>query len=439
MIEEIEGGERTTPQTLAYFYCDFRGEQTTIAAAVLRSLVVQLLRQSQVHLTTILRDLNEGISNTEEGFVYLKQLWKQYWDGEWRLTDLGFLRELLVEASRLVPRPVLVIDTLDECKDHHNLVGHLVDIAQDARLRLFITGRIESDIKKAFNGLPTLSLKDKAEQMQEDIRVHINEQLIAQEALSCLSEQLRKLILDRLLEKAKGMFRLVQCQLEEIMVCPRDIDIKKALDNLPEGLYETYDRIICAINQRGRGYAQIAQNCLLWLAGALTPLTLDQLNEAMMIEIGSSSLNPDLGVRNPMDIVVACGSLVTYDEATGVVSLSHYSVKQYLISHRFNNIQSFSHMHARICKHLITYLLCDFMDAEDYNGDCDEDYDEGLTGFTNVRNGHPLLGYAGQALMHLGHVSDQDSCVMAALSWLHSELLRSTHRDLVFADLPHTI
>jgi hypothetical protein len=66
---------------------------------------------------------------------------------------------------------------------------------------------------------------------------------------------------------------------------------------------------------------------LLWLAGALSPLTLDQLNEAIMIEVGQSNLNPKRGVIDPMDIMTACGSLVTYDEKTGVVALSHYSVK----------------------------------------------------------------------------------------------------------------
>jgi hypothetical protein len=122
-------------------------------------------------------------------------------------------------------------------------------------------------------------------------------------------------------------FRWVQCQLDEIVACKRHVDIEAALDNLPAGLYETYDRIIQAIKQRGRSDEQITQNCLFWLAGTFTPLTLDQLNEAMMIEVGQSNLNPDLGVTDPMDIVAACGSLVTYNEKTRVVALSHYSVK----------------------------------------------------------------------------------------------------------------
>jgi hypothetical protein len=111
------------------------------------------------------------------------------------------------------------------------------------------------------------------------------------------------------------------------MMCKRPDSIRKALDDLPAGLYETYDRIIHSIEERGQDDGPIAQRCLLLLAGAFTPLTLDQLNEAMMIEVGRPSLNEDLGITDTMDIVAACGSLVTYKERTGIVALSHYSVK----------------------------------------------------------------------------------------------------------------
>ncbi|KAG2738671.1 hypothetical protein P692DRAFT_20702541, partial [Suillus brevipes Sb2] len=309
VIDEIQGSGEAGLQTLAYFYCNFRDERTTSAAAVLRSLTVQLLRRCK-HDDWITKIHKQQESNAEEDLVSLRKLWKQQSSRESCPTDLGYLRKLLVEASTLVHRPVLLIDALDECKDYPDLVGHLASLAEDARLRLFVTGRSEADIREAFFDLPTVSLKDSAGQMKEDIHVHITEQLKNQKRLSRLPGALKKTILEKLLEKAEGMFRWVQCQLDEIMACKRHIDIEIALDNLPEGLYETYDRIILAIKQRGRSDDQIAQSCLLWLAGALSPLTLDQLNEATMIEVGKSTLNPKRGVIDPMDIMTACGSLV---------------------------------------------------------------------------------------------------------------------------------
>ncbi|KAG2120291.1 hypothetical protein BD769DRAFT_1777642 [Suillus cothurnatus] len=438
VIDEIQGTSQAEPQTLAYFYCNFRDDRTTNAAAVLRSLIVQLLQQSKDDWITRISEKHEP--NTERNLDSLRNLWKQQHDVKSHPTDLGFLRKLLIEASTLVCRPILVIDALDECKDYPDLVGHFVNLAEDARLRLFVTGRSEQDIQEAFHDLPTLSLKDSAEQMKADIHAHITEQLKTQKRLSRLPNELKETILGKLSGKAEGMFRWVQCQLDEIMACKSHIDIKAALNNLPAGLYETYDRIIQAIKQRGPSDDRIARSCLLWLAGTFTPLTLDQLNEAMMIEVGLSSLNPDLEVMDSMDIVAACGSLVIYNEKTGVVALSHYSVKEYLISRRPDNIfKSISDMHARICELLITYVLCDFVDEicaklelEDKQA-ADQSWFLPRVDIADVSKDHPLMSYAILGWKHLGHVSDEDPCVMAALCQLNSEFLRNTKKHRVLA------
>jgi hypothetical protein len=169
----------------------------------LRSLIVQLLQQSKDDWIAKIGEHQE--SNTTGDLDSLRNLWQQKRDAKSCSTDLRFLRQLLVEASTLVHRPVLVIDALDECKNYSDLVGHLVNLAQDARLRLFVTGRSEPDIQDAFHDLPTLSLKDSAEQMKADICAHITEQLKKQKRLSRLPDALKKTILQKLLEKAEGM------------------------------------------------------------------------------------------------------------------------------------------------------------------------------------------------------------------------------------------
>ena len=183
VIDEIRRSEKR--QTLAYFYCDFRVERTTNAAAVLRSLVVQLLGLSQ-----------------EDWITKFPELARKKSSAEGCPTDLGFLRNLLVDAAKLVHRPVLVIDALDECKEHRSLLKHLEDLAKDAQLRLFVTSRIEHDIVNPF---PYISLMDNAKQMQEDIRVHIKNQLNAHERLLRLPGELREEILKKLSGKANGM------------------------------------------------------------------------------------------------------------------------------------------------------------------------------------------------------------------------------------------
>ncbi|KAG2362413.1 hypothetical protein BDR07DRAFT_1028943 [Suillus spraguei] len=428
VIDDIKDGDEAEPQTLGYFYCNFRDDRTTNTAAVLRSLIVQLLQQSKVDWIPMTGEQQE--SNIKRAFDRLRNLGQQSRDAKPHPTDLEFLRKLLVEASTLVRRPVLVIDALDECQDYSDLVRHLVDLAKDARLRLFVTGRNEPDIQDAFRDLPTLSLKDSAEQMKADIHVHIMGQLTNQKRLSRLPDVLKKIVLEKLLEKAEGMFRWVQCQLDVIMRCKRPDSIRKALDDLPAGLYETYDRIMYSINERGQDDVQIAQRCLLLLVGTFTPLTLDHLNEAMMIEVGQASLNENLGVTDTMDIIASCGSLVTYNEETGIVALSHYSVKEYLVSRPNKIFKSISDMHARICELLITYVLCDFV-----NEICAKGMDPAMHQHfqANVSNDNTLLSYAILGWKHLEYISDEDPGVMTALSRLNWEFLRNTKKHPVLA------
>ncbi|KAG1862115.1 hypothetical protein DFJ58DRAFT_725530 [Suillus subalutaceus] len=430
VIDKIQGSSEAELQTLAFFYCNFRDDKTTNAAAVLRSLIVQLLQQSKDDWITKIDEKQE--SNTKGDLASLRNLWQQQRDAKPHPTDLGFLRELLVEASTLVCRPVLVIDALDECKDYPDLVGHLVNLAEDARLLLFVTGRSEQDIQEAFRDLPTMSLKDSAGQMKDDIQVHITEQLSTQKRLSQLPDGLKKTVLEKLLEKAEGMFRWVQCQLDVIMKCKTSGSIQKALDDLPKDLHETYDRILHSIEERGGDDGPISQRCLLLLAGTFTPLTLDELNEAMMIEVGRPSLNEDLRVLNTMDIVAACGSLVTYNEKTRIVALSHYSVKEYLISRPNKIFRSISDMHARICELLITYVLYDFVDEICAKLEPEEKQAAKpwlRVDIADVSKDHPLLSYAILGWKHLGHVLDEDPCIMIALSRLELGV-SSKHQEM---------
>ncbi|KAG1812210.1 uncharacterized protein BJ212DRAFT_478663 [Suillus subaureus] len=429
IINKIRDSGKKEPQTLSYFYCNFQDDRTTNAAAVFRSLIVQLLQQSERDWITQIDKQQE--SKPKGGLVSLRKLWQQNYDAKPHPTDLELLRKLLVEASALVYRPVLVIDALDECKDYPDLIRHLEKLPEDARLRLFVTSRSMPDVQDAFHDLFKLSLKDNAGQM-EDMRMHIKGQLENQKHLSQLSDALKKTILKKLLEKAEGMFRWVQCQLDEIVAYNKLVDIEATLDNVPAGLYETYDRIIQAIKQRGPRDDQIAHSCLLWLAGVFTPLTLDQLKEAMMIEVGQSELNPDLGVMNPMDILAACGSLVDYNEKTRVVTLFHNSVKEYLITRPNSIFKSISDMHTRICKLLITYVLYDFVFVDEICAKAIRRRSQSSPR-DGVSEDHPLLSYAIQGWKHLSHVSDEDPGVMTALSRLNSKFLRNNEKHPVLA------
>ena len=108
--------------------------------------------------------------------------------------------------------------------------------------------------------------------------------------------------------------------------CVTRAEVRSALDNLPEGLDETYERILHAIDTKGRE-GQLAQRALTWLVAALRPLQLDELVEGLSINLRTRTLDSDFGPMHYGALLDACGSLVTYTEKTGIIILSHFSVK----------------------------------------------------------------------------------------------------------------
>jgi len=77
---------------------------------------------------------------------------------------------------------------------------------------------------------------------------------------------------------------------------------------------------------------RLAQRALIWLVAALRPLRLTEMMEALSINLRTRTLDSDIGPVHNGALLDACGSLVTYTEKTGIIILSHSSVKVDLAS-----------------------------------------------------------------------------------------------------------
>ena len=132
-------------------------------------------------------------------------------------------------------------------------------------------------------------------------------------------------------------FHWVRCQLDTISECTTEKAIESALTALPKDINETYERILLKIIGRGEEIANTAEKILTWLVGAMRPLTLSELEEAIMIEPGLSELNTSSRLIDPSDILTICGSLVEEfldENGLSIVRLSHYTVRVSM-SHRY--------------------------------------------------------------------------------------------------------
>jgi ankyrin repeat protein len=122
----------------------------------------------------------------------------------------------------------------------------------------------------------------------------------------------------------------VACQLDALAKCRNAAARRNVLKSLPRDLSETYSRILkqidCADVLENR---MIVQRVLQWVALAKPGLTLPEVQEAVVINSGDTSLDRD-SITEGADILDLCSSLVRCNPITGVLELAHATVKEYL-------------------------------------------------------------------------------------------------------------
>ena len=122
-------------------------------------------------------------------------------------------------------------------------------------------------------------------------------------------------------------FLWVSCQMDQLSLLKTTGGVHDALNSLPRELYGTYHRILDGILPE---YEVLATRALRWLAYAEVPVSLVELVEAIAIDENNSSLDGLQKLFVPEDIFHICGSLVRRSELTGMLSLAHSSVYEFL-------------------------------------------------------------------------------------------------------------
>ena len=134
-------------------------------------------------------------------------------------------------------------------------------------------------------------------------------------------------------------FRWVYCQLEALRHCLPP-SVQGILEELPETLDETYERVLREINKANREHARRLLQCL---TIALRPLRVEELAEVLAIDFdapahgGIPQSNPNWRWADQHQAILStCSSLIAIvdDRGSKVVQFSHFSVKEYLTSDR---------------------------------------------------------------------------------------------------------
>jgi ankyrin repeat protein len=138
-------------------------------------------------------------------------------------------------------------------------------------------------------------------------------------------------------------FRWAYCQLDSLrrLGCIPS-SIRKALDELPTTLDDTYERALQGIPKEKWHHAQRLFQCLV---AAVRPLRVKELAEVLTLNFDSVTA-PGLleGWRpeNPEEALLStCSTLIAIAENAGskIIQFSHFSVKEYLTSDRLRNFK----------------------------------------------------------------------------------------------------
>lgn len=315
----------------AFFFCDNKDERQRTATAVLRSLLVQLLRQHPSFFSYIQPEYdNYG----EEKF---KDVFCLTFDALWMVFE-AILRSPMKRSI------FIIIDALDECEEEsksklvtmfrkffdpnsQNNTRKPNSLAQS--VKVIIVHRPEPGIEGGFPREPE-PLRVDSGLINCDLSKFIKEKTVKLQQDLDLDSETSNQICDALERKAEGTFLWVSLVLGEMDKRDTQGNLTELLDKLPSGLPEIFELILRKIKStHGREASFIVRIILV----ACRPLKVDEL--AMICVLGLSAydkttLPTDRDLNKWRHGYRCCGAFLKLDEERQTIHLVHQSAKDFL-------------------------------------------------------------------------------------------------------------
>jgi hypothetical protein len=300
---------------LAYFYCDYKDPKTHDPLVILGALVRQL-----------------AIQNTRCLGIIEKFYEVHY--AESRTTGASVTPEdlcLLIQSlSSFFDEVMIIIDALDECgNDRSKVVELLASLNADGfNIKTLFTSRLETDIELHLDSYEKISIAATS----SDLKLYVASEIESRSRKKLLRTRdpdLKKEIMDRLVEGAEGMFRWVACQLDYLCELNTDKAIRRALNSLPPTLFATYERILDRVNASNPDTQKLVQGVLTWIVCSREPLSTKELLEAVSISEGDTELDSD-AMPDEEGILKWCSSLVRRTPDGDRLELAHFTVEEFL-------------------------------------------------------------------------------------------------------------
>lgn len=269
-------------------------------------------------------------------------------------------RPLLSEYTQLLQTTIhsfskvfVIIDALDECPETHSMRDVFLAEFQEVQpyICTFITSRHIASIERYFSDAVRLDI----EPNDEDIHGYLGPRLLKWRSLKVHLQKdasLYDLIIHSLVAKAKKMYLLARLYVEALMRLITVRKIKVALVTLPERLKTMYDDMVDRIQMQDSENVSLALRALSWVFFAVRPLTIQELQYALAVELGDPSFDED-GLPDKDLVLSVCAGVVSIQEGD-VIAFIHYTAREYF-EHRAPTL--FKDAQCEIAQICLTYLM----------------------------------------------------------------------------------
>ncbi|KAI5857243.1 hypothetical protein BZA05DRAFT_332021, partial [Tricharina praecox] len=318
----IDSFRDSTPERLAYFYCNRAEENRRHPESILNTLVQQLTQTFEDN--TLLKpvvDLYED--RTKKGQTSSRLC-------------LSESQELLVQLTDIYPRTTICIDALDEVEKGVRLhllkaLRYVVERSKNL-VKIFATTRMDPDIVRQFEMFPRIELQpdDNASDINQFVETKLQETIKYGLLLGGeVDQEFKKEICEALCERSKGMFQLAALHITSLCDMSTHKDVRCSLKALPKTLKDAYTEIYSRILAQDGSAPRLAINAFRWIQSSYEPMGSESLLDAITAEVSSSGEFSHDTVHASV-LLKACHNLIILDEGLNVFRFAHLSVDEYL-------------------------------------------------------------------------------------------------------------
>ncbi|KAH6855795.1 hypothetical protein B0I37DRAFT_300323 [Chaetomium sp. MPI-CAGE-AT-0009] len=300
-----------TSQYCSYFFFKRGDKSKARLSNCLRSLAFQMALADSRILERLLHMRDEDVRIDKSD---VRSLWRKLFESD------------ILAVAPSTQCHYWVIDGLDECiSDGLALSFLLSKLETAATLRVFITSRevpeLESHtqilhINDGRTYLERLLPSDTLADMTTLIRIRV-------QAWAIRDERDRTALGAKILVKSKGCFLWTALVLNRMALAHGKEQINRVLDEIPHEMEPLYLGTLESMSRISEN-KDLAKAILTWAACAVRPLTVQELNGALVLEFKDEF--PNL----KESIVALCGQLVQVDK-TGVVHMVHETAREFLL------------------------------------------------------------------------------------------------------------